>query len=77
MTEVSISKVDGRWRVVIGGVDLTRAIAAGDLAIEVPPEPDLPLVHVTFRAREFNLNLDEAVIKATENLLALNEDVPQ
>lgn len=69
MTEVEISKKDGHWKVVIGGVDLTKAIAAGGLRIEIPREPDMPLVHVTFRAKEFNLNLDEAIIEAERRLL--------
>lgn len=71
MTEVNISRIDGRWKVIIGGVDLTSAITANGLRVELPSEPDYPLVHVTFRAKELNINLDDAVVQAVEQLLAV------
>lgn len=70
MTEVEISNLHGRWRVTVGAVDLTKAIAANGLRVEFPPEPARPLVHITFRPRALNLRLDEAVVQATEKLLS-------
>ncbi len=75
MAEVEITKKHGRWAVVIGGVDLTAGIAAGGLRVELPDSPlDFPLVHVTFRAKEFGLNLDDAVVEAQRQILGEQSD---
>ena len=77
MTEVEIQKENGLWQVLIDGVDMAPAIAAGGLRVEFRggAEADFPLVHVTFRARTFTADLPGAVVRAREELLTSEEPV--
>jgi len=62
VTEVEISHLKGRWRVVIAGVDVTNDIVADGLRVELPSAPDYPLVHVTYRASKLDIKLDDAEV---------------
>jgi hypothetical protein len=78
MSKVEISNTGGRWRMTVdGGPNLASAIRAGGLRVEFPEQAETgALVHVTLMARELTLDLDNAVVEASQALLADHEVTP-
>lgn len=75
MSKVEISNEGGKWRVAVDdGPNLAPAIRAGGIRVEFRDAPyDDTLVHITLRASELNMSLANAVVEASQMLLADGE----
>lgn len=68
MNGIQITHDERGYHVIVDGVDLAAAIAAGGLKVEWVPGQEHPHITMTMRPHELNAHLPEATLAKVEEL---------